>query len=295
METGKLRTFLDLADTLSFSETAENLYTTQSSISKQIKSLEKELDTPLFIRDNRHVKLSETGKAILDNVNGMLVQEEKLWLTLERYRQHNKSLIKMAVIPTFSSSPLFKKITEYMDQHPQINFKLLEVESNKILAMLEDQKVDLVFYRCLEKNENHEQFTSLLTRKAQFKLCVADDDPLIQKEKVNLEEVSNRPFIMLDKSSQLYQPVLDLCTKANFNPNIILTSERITSIVEMVKHHQGISILMDPGEKFPGVKFIPITPTLTSSLYFIRQKDNKKTQLVDFWRYLEKLINSKSE
>ncbi len=109
MDTNKLRTFLDLADTLSFSETAENLYTTQSSISKQIKSLEKELDTTLFIRNNRHVKLSEAGKAILDNVKGMLAQEDELWLTLERYRQHNKSLIKMAVIPTFSSSPLFKK------------------------------------------------------------------------------------------------------------------------------------------------------------------------------------------
>ena len=41
MEINKLRAFVDLAKTLNFSETAENLYTSQSTISKQIKSLEK--------------------------------------------------------------------------------------------------------------------------------------------------------------------------------------------------------------------------------------------------------------
>ena len=47
MEINKLRAFVDLAKTLSFSETAENLYTSQSTISKQIKGLEKELGETL--------------------------------------------------------------------------------------------------------------------------------------------------------------------------------------------------------------------------------------------------------
>lgn len=57
MEINKLRAFVDLAKTLSFSETAENLYTSQSTISKQIKGLEKELGETLFDRSNKKVIL----------------------------------------------------------------------------------------------------------------------------------------------------------------------------------------------------------------------------------------------
>lgn len=67
MEINKLRTFVDLAKTLSFSETAENLYTSQSTISKQIKGLEKELGQELFERNNKNVTLSDYGKLILPN------------------------------------------------------------------------------------------------------------------------------------------------------------------------------------------------------------------------------------
>lgn len=66
MEINKLRTFVDLAKTLSFSETAENLYTSQSTISKQIKGLEK-LGQKLFERNNKNVTLSDYGKLILPN------------------------------------------------------------------------------------------------------------------------------------------------------------------------------------------------------------------------------------
>ena len=67
MEINKLRAFVDLAKTLNFSDTAANLYTSQSTISKQIKSLEKELGQVLFERNNKQVKLSDYGQRILAN------------------------------------------------------------------------------------------------------------------------------------------------------------------------------------------------------------------------------------
>lgn len=59
MDINKLKTFIDLAHTLSFSATAANLYTEQSTVSKHIHSLEKELGMSLFDRNNRHVHLSD--------------------------------------------------------------------------------------------------------------------------------------------------------------------------------------------------------------------------------------------
>ena len=61
MDIHKFEVFLDLAKTLSYTETAERLFTTQGNISKQILALEKELDTKLFERSHRTIKLTEAG------------------------------------------------------------------------------------------------------------------------------------------------------------------------------------------------------------------------------------------
>ena len=64
MEINKLKTFVELASTLSFSKTATNLFINQSSVSKQIKSLERELNCELFIRAKRQIRMTEYAKIL---------------------------------------------------------------------------------------------------------------------------------------------------------------------------------------------------------------------------------------
>lgn len=59
MDLHKLEVFLNLTQTLNYTDTAENLFTTQGNISKQVKSLEKELDVILFKREHRQITLTK--------------------------------------------------------------------------------------------------------------------------------------------------------------------------------------------------------------------------------------------
>lgn len=291
METNKLKTFVDLAQTLSFSKTAEDLYITQSSVSKQIHSLEKELQVTLFNRSNKHVELSQAGKIILPDAQAMLQEEEKLTKKLQQLKQQRKETIKMAVIPTFSTYFPFKLISHYMNVHPEIDFQLKETETNQMAALLKEGKVDLAFARSLKKEQ---PFEAILTRKEKFALCVAQDDPLAQNKKINLKDIQGESFIMLAQSSMLYQPVVDLCREAGFEPNIIFTSDRISSIIEMIRNHQGVSILMDPSVNIPGVRFIPIQPTITSYLYLLKANHKKYSSAIEkLWQYLQQHDYSK--
>lgn len=295
MEINKLRTFVDLANTLSFSQTAENLYITQSSVSKQINSLEKDLGHKLFVRNNKQVSLTDAGEAILSNCQLIISQEDRLISKLHQIDQHKNSLIKMAVIPTFSSYPIFNEITKYIDSNPEIDFQLLETESNDTLNLLKKKDVDLAFYRSLTKKVGISDIEYLLLRKEKFALCVAEDDKLAQKEKIDLKDISGESYIMLAQNSQLYQPVINLCKQAGFKPNIVFTSDRMSSIIEMIKNHQGVAILMNSGQTIPGVKFIEIEPTQESYLYLLRRKDNNNLQVKKLWNYVVNLNHSKME
>lgn len=61
MDIQQIQYFLEVVQSGNFSAAAENLYTTQSSVSKNIKSLEKELDVQLFDRSKRQIQLTESG------------------------------------------------------------------------------------------------------------------------------------------------------------------------------------------------------------------------------------------
>lgn len=107
MEINKLRAFVDLAKTLSFSETAENLYTSQSTISKQIKGLEKELGETLFDRSNKKVILSDYGKLILPNAEKIVLLSDWISKETSEFKNNNSGQIKLGIIPTFANYDIF--------------------------------------------------------------------------------------------------------------------------------------------------------------------------------------------
>ena len=74
MDIQQIQYFLEVVRSGNFSVAAENLYTTQSSVSKNIKSLEKELNIQLFDRGKRQIQLTEAGKLILKDAHS-IVQE----------------------------------------------------------------------------------------------------------------------------------------------------------------------------------------------------------------------------
>jgi len=105
----KLRTFVDLAATLNFSQTAINLFINQSTVSKHIQALEKEFGCQLFVRTNRQVRLSSPGSAILATTRQLVQLDQQLHLEL----QASQATINLVTIPTFINYPIFQAIEQY--------------------------------------------------------------------------------------------------------------------------------------------------------------------------------------
>lgn len=77
----KFQVFLSLCETLNYTETAEQLYTTQGSISKQIIALEKELGVILFNRKHRQISLTEEGRLCE-------FMFKRLWALFKKCKRH---------------------------------------------------------------------------------------------------------------------------------------------------------------------------------------------------------------
>lgn len=83
----QLRLFVELSRCLSFSKTADKFYTTQPTVSRQIKMLEDEWDIRLFDRNKRQVKLTKGGKVLADFFSN---QDHTFEIILRKAKKYNE-------------------------------------------------------------------------------------------------------------------------------------------------------------------------------------------------------------
>lgn len=86
MNTQQLETFVEVAEHLNFARAAEHLNITTSAVSRQIRSLEEELDTKLFRRSTKSVHLTPAGIIFLNDAKEIL---SKLELTTQKIKTHS--------------------------------------------------------------------------------------------------------------------------------------------------------------------------------------------------------------
>lgn len=117
-----LRAFDASARYLSFSLAAKEMNLTQAAVSQQIKQLETALGTTLFLRHNRSLTLSESGKAYYQVVREVLDRLDTV--TDQLFPDAAKTVVTLHCTPSIASIWLAPKLQEFHRQHPAIEVHL---------------------------------------------------------------------------------------------------------------------------------------------------------------------------
>ena len=157
MDIETLRTFVTLADTKSFTKTANQLFVAQSTVTNRINELEKELKLKLFSRTNRSVKLTIEGERfkiyaqkVLDLTENTLAD----MTTEHRFENH----IRIGSADSIYEGHLAPEIQKYRDRHPENSLKITIGLSNHLLEQLQEDLLDAAFvYIPLKKSSFHSE------------------------------------------------------------------------------------------------------------------------------------------
>ena len=138
-----LRAFEAVARRLSFSEAADELFVTQSAISRQIKGLEEEIGAALFVRGTRHVEITQSGQMLLRSVESGL---QKIDASVRQIRQvRSRKRVSVTTFASFGSLWLLPRIEAFQRLHPDID---LRVSAGDMIADLDDPELDLALRYC---------------------------------------------------------------------------------------------------------------------------------------------------
>jgi len=138
-----LRAFEAVARRLSFSDAADELFVTQSAISRQVKGLEDELGAPLFVRGTRHVEITSDGQTLLRAVAPALAQLDAGVRQIRQVRGRRR--VNVTTFASFGSLWLLPKIEAFQGHHPDIDIR---VSAHDAIADLDDPELDLALRYC---------------------------------------------------------------------------------------------------------------------------------------------------
>ncbi len=288
MEIRQIQYFLSIVDTNSFSAAADEHYISQSSLSKMIISLEKELAVTLFDRSKRKVSLTEAGEAFLRHARKLNAEYKAMLVELEGYKSAADSF-SIAAIPVLPQYGIATSIAQFRDRYPNIRFSLQEIDGLNILPALTEGRFDLAFTRHNYLDLN--RFASLEICKDKLLLVVSKHSRHANRSSISLGELANDNFIMFDRVTELHQLVSEECAKAGFEPTIFYSSHRKVSVVSLVETNIGIALM--PVRVFeyhrqPDVLSIPLEETIECNivLAYLKNRELPKEAMsfVDFMR-----------
>lgn len=141
LELELLRTFVAVVDGGGFTRAAERLHRTQSTVSQQLKRLEKRLETPLLERNTRHVALTERGELLLGYARRLLALNDQALAALTETRLQGK--VRLGSAQEVADGGLADLLAHFSRLHPGVALEV-RVDSNlKLRDQVGSGKLDL--------------------------------------------------------------------------------------------------------------------------------------------------------
>jgi len=199
----QLRILKAVATEKNFTKAAELLYLSQPSLSKQIKTLEKNLDISLINREKNKISLTENGKIFLQYSERILALCEESCRALVDLKNGERGDLIIGASQTIGTYLLPRVVALFAQNYPQINLKV-QINSTKIVAKnVINREIDLAIVGGeipddLKKNLTLEHFVE-----DEFSLIIPKSHPFARKKKISKKDLYHLNFITLNSNSTI--------------------------------------------------------------------------------------------
>ena len=242
MELRALRYFVEVVRQQSFTVAAEQMFVTQPTISKMVKSLEDEIGSPLLLRDGRQMVLTDAGRIVYQRGQDVLAAHAQLQAELNDLDTLGRGELTIG-IPPMGGSLFTPAIAAFRQRYPKIELKLFEQGSRAIETALIHGELELGGVLQPVDPENIEVLP--MTRQLLW-LVARTGSRWDDLHEVPLVELANEPFVFYGESLALNDVVLNACRTAGFAPTIVGRSGHWDFMAALVLAGVGIALLPAP-------------------------------------------------
>lgn len=237
----KLKTLLAVYEEKNFTKAAEKLGLTQPAVSHQIKELEYEYHTQIFVRKKGDVITTQTGELIINYAKRFLAMDEKLKVELRNSSQ-SKVNLKIGITHTAESNQTTEIISTFLKERPGLTVSIYSDSTPNLYKRVSNFELDFAVVDQKLKTD----LISLPLDNDYLVCVVSNESPLVKKKMVTLDDLKEQNLILrLPTSStrMLFDSTLESVNESIENFKVKLEVDNIATIKELIRKNVGVSIL----------------------------------------------------
>jgi len=294
MNINQLECFISLAETLNFTKASRLMYITQPLFSRQISSLEEELEVTLFYRNKRSVILTDSGKVFLEEAKEIIHHYNNGIIRARQVENGKEGSIKIGFLGPAARPFLPKLVKKIRTKYPNIALKFSEYSHSSITEAIRENEVDVAF-TVLEALQSIENLTWKLIYDDCLCVALHKEHHLARNKTINLKDLAKEPFVSMNRKDwgQGYNRVEKICLEHGFSPVIVAEERYLSSLLTLVECEVGYGIVPKSFQKVASkdLSFINIEKFTEPDKVVVAWKNNNNNPFISqFIEEVESLI-----
>lgn len=271
IETRLLHYFLAIAREQSITGAAKSLFVTQSTLSRQMMDLEKQLGRQLFIRGKRTITLTEEGVYLRNRAQEILELLDNTETALRASEEPLSGDIFIGCGETAVMDGITRLFARFRSQYPQVRLHTHSGDADMVLERLDKGLVDMGLLLGPIRQEKYDYLN--IHQSDTFGLLMPRDCPLAAQKAIAMDQLKTLPLILAEQTFLGHQE-LEWFGADYPSMKIVATYNLIYNATFMVEQGIGYALCIDRLVNTRGrnLTFRPIVPKLSVDLYIVTKK-----------------------
>ncbi len=247
LDVKRMRILREVACQGSFSAAADVLYLSQSAVSQQVATLEREVGMPLLARSSDGPRLTDAGSALLAHADAVIARLEEAERELGEIAGLETGRLRLASFPSASATLVTRALSAFRELHPGIELQFSEHEPEQSLPLLRRGDIDLAVlfdYPSLPAADDRDLDRVVLLTES-LHVALPAGHRLAGRDSIRLRELADDAWLCSARPSSCSEIILEACREAGFEPRIAFESDDYTVLQGFVAGGLGVTLLPD--------------------------------------------------
>jgi DNA-binding transcriptional LysR family regulator len=243
MQIDSLKMFCDLAETESFTKAAQMNSVTQSAISQQISSLEKQFSGLLVERSKKRFRLTREGQVLYDYSKQILAMYESLHNQFQEMKDIISGTIRVGAVYSVGLYDLPPYLKRFLKAFPSVNVRVEYRHASQVYGDVLGNVVDLglVAYPTREV-----ALETVPLRKEPLVLICHPNHPLAKAKSLSLKELQGQKFVHFETDSPTRRAIDQILKEAKVTVEMAMEFDNIETVKRAVEIEAGVAIVPQP-------------------------------------------------
>ena len=240
MQIESLKVFCDLAETESFTKAAQINDVTQSAVSQQISSLERQFKSLLIERSKKKFRLTREGQVLYDFSKQIIQHYESLHSKLQEIKDIVSGTIRVVTIYSIGLHDLPPYLKRFLKAFPTVHVHVEYRRSNQVYEEVLGNVVDLGLVAYPNRDPKLE---IVPLRRDMMALICHPQHPLAKLKTIKLKDIAGQKFIGFEPDIPTRKAIDKILKEHSIEVNTIMEFDNVETVKRAVEIDAGISIV----------------------------------------------------